>query len=145
MEAHLLTPGGLDWLLGPRWPQDPPRGPPRPLLEPNITLQDRCLGPPWRQDPLPEGLWKQILHHLSLIWGAILVDFWLLCWSAGFLGWYFVGCLWSGPGAEGRRPLDNDNNNDNENNDRKNANNNDDNNKIHIKSYEILSNINIAT
>ena len=62
--------------------------------------------PTWPQDPLQEGLWKQILDDFSLIWGAILVDFWLLCWSAGFLGCYFVGCLWSGPGAEGRRPLD---------------------------------------
>ena len=95
LEAHLLTPGGLDWLLGPRWPQELPRGPPRPIFEPNIPLQDRFLRPTWPQDPLQEGLRKPFLNDFSLIWGAILVDFWLLCWSA-------LGSNLGGPG----RPLE---------------------------------------
>ena len=106
LEAHLLTFWGLKLLVGPRWPQDPPKGPPRPIFEPNIPLQDRFLRPAWPQDPLQEGLWKQILDDVSLMWGLTLVDFWLLCWSAGFLVCQFVGCLYTGPGAEGRRLLD---------------------------------------
>ena len=53
---------------------------------PQEALQDRFLKPTWPQDPLQEGLWKPILDDFSLIWGDILVDFWFLCWSAGFLG-----------------------------------------------------------
>ena len=94
LEARRLTLGGLVWLLGPSCP-------PRPILEPNMALQDRFLRPTWLQDPLQEGLWKPILDNFSLIWGTILVDFWLLCWSAGFLGCYFVGCLWSDPRGGG--------------------------------------------
>ena len=34
----------------------PPRGPPRPIFEPNIALQDRFWRPTWPQDPLQKGL-----------------------------------------------------------------------------------------
>ena len=82
---------------------------PRPTQE---GLQDRFLKPTWPQYPLQGGFRKQLLDEISLIWKlfwliiqqpsalrhraflanklttkkTILVDFLLLCWSAGFLG-----------------------------------------------------------
>ena len=58
LEVHLLTLGGLDWLLGPRWPQDPPKrapktdfwtqhGPQTNSKRPNLAPTRPQLSPSW--------------------------------------------------------------------------------------------------
>ena len=50
LEVPRLTPGGLDWLLGPKTLQEPIFGPSLPQVGPNMAPTWPNLAPTWNQD-----------------------------------------------------------------------------------------------